>query len=171
MNKTTEILEDFIKSLSTSCDDRDDDSILDIDKVPAAASEIDKTVVEIEVEPDDVHLREKEENEEVEKAMTVGSIPTLGSATRRSIYASATTPVTRQFTKLTPPEGRAPLLPVPSMKYAHDEYSSCNAHGLTYKSTSECPHCAMSKSYSCKSCGGDLVKQIGGTTSCQKCGA
>ena len=145
MSKPTDTLRDFVNELAKS-EAESDESILDIDTIPSAASD-------------------------VEKAMTTRSIPHLSTHAQRGVYAMATTPVTRQTTALSPPEGRAPLMPEHSVHAVADEYSSCGAHGTTFKSTNGCQHCFLTKSYACKSCGGDMMKTTGGTSCCQKCGA
>lgn len=148
MSKASETLKDLVNMLAKSDCNLDDDSILDIDDIPTAASD-------------------------VEKAMTTRSIPHLSSHVARGAYASATTPVTRQNSRLEAPEGRAPLMPFHSVHAVENEYSACQAHGTTFKSTSGCQHCFLTKSYVCKNgdCGGDMMKTAGGTSCCQKCGA
>lgn len=145
MSEASEILEKLSKALSTE-DAGDNDDILDIDKVPTAASD-------------------------VEKAMTTRSIPHLSTHAQRGAYSNATDPITRRNTKLSPPEGRAPLMAETITHNVGDEYASCGVHGTTFKSIGSCPHCFLSKGYSCKACGGDMMKNAGGTSCCQKCGA
>ncbi len=145
-NNPSDILKAFNKAINGTDKAEDDDSILDIDTAPEGASD-------------------------AQKSMTSRSMPTLNSYIQRGVYANATTPVTRANTRLNPPEGRAPHLTPTITHNTGSDYQSCGAHGTTYKSTSSCQHCFISKGYSCNDCGGDLMKNAGGCTTCQKCGA
>lgn len=96
------------------------------------------------------------------------------------ITRSAMTATTRGHSKLRGPEGVAPLVG-DTLRTAEDDanvrakqvtYKSCSHHGLTHREDSGCSMCnhSMSKSLSCKGCGGDMEKVKGGLLSCKACG-
>lgn len=120
----------------------------------------------------------KVKEEETAKAVSTRTLPVLRPTVPydpAGVYNSATTPVTRNFSRIVDPEGVAPLygetlrqVDATHTVPKYDVTKSCPIHGITYKALNGCHPCSIAKSTLCKNCGGDLVKMQGGVVGCAK---
>lgn len=123
----------------------------------------------------------KQDADSVEKALSTRSmhIPRPNSVYDPfEVLNSARRQITRSQSRLRGPEGVAPLVGETFEQLAEDEkpkshgevFKSCLVHGITYRPGVGCHPCRVAKSQHCTGCGAQLVKSIGGASSCPVCG-
>jgi hypothetical protein len=142
------------------------------------APHVNVTISPYEVESEGIDSGGEEYGDEVEKALNSKSmyIPRpLNDYDPFSVYRSATTVTNKSHTRLRGAEGVAPNVVETMREIAGKErkpemYKSCPAHGLIFKSDTNCRACDIQKAYMCKACGGPMAKKIGGMLSCPTCG-